>query len=163
MMETPFKGGDAMDDTKRGIESRASRRFAAFRVLVVDEDEKARGAWRALLSREGATVVEADSEEQAHQAALRIQPALITLAPRPDGRVGVRCFRDLRRNPFLEDIPVCVVTDQPETRRRLCDQGVRPPDGVVGTLVDAEMTLETLRGVLSRHPRRWSRRTAVRT
>lgn len=152
-----------MDDTKRGIESPTSRRLASFRVLVVDEDEKERNAWRALLSREGATVVEAESEEQAHRAALRIQPDLITLAPRPEGRVGVRCFRELRRDPFLEDIPVCVLTDRPETRRRLCDQGVRPPDGVVETLVDAERTLETVRGVLTRHPRRWSRRTAVRT
>lgn len=151
-----------MENRTRHVGEAPSDRLAGYRVLIVDPDEHARRELRAVLHREGARVLEAADGSAALREAIRWQPDLIAFDPSTFGEAAPKIYRSLRRDPRINDIPVCLVTEKPALRPRLCDQGVRTPDGLCLKPLDAGRTVATMTKVLKIHGRWWSRRVSLR-
>lgn len=150
-----------MDDLSRNLGKAPSGRLQGYRVLVVDRDAHHRRELRSLLLREGARVLEASDGAEALREAIRWQPDLIAFDPSSVGDAGPATYRALRRDPRIDDIPVCLWTERPDLRPRLCDQGVRCPDGLFLKPLETEHAVATMTRVLRIHGRWWSRRVAV--
>lgn len=129
--------------------------------MIVDPDEDARRDLRAVLGHAGARVLEAEDGSAALREAIRWQPDLIAFDPSTFGEAAPKIYRSLRRDPRISDIPVCLVTDEPALRPRLCDQGVRTPDGLCLKPLDAGRTVTIMTKVLRIHGRWWSRRVSL--
>ena len=150
-----------MDDLSREPGGTSPGRLLGYRVLIVDRDAAARGQLRSLLLREGAKVVEASDGAGALRESIRWQPDLIVFDPWTVGDAGPKVYRALRRDPRIDDIPVCVMTNRPDLRPRLCDLGVRCPDGLFLKPLEDDHAVATMTRVLRIHGRWWSRRVAV--
>ncbi len=150
-----------MDDLSRDPSGTPAGRLAGYRVLVVDPDADSRRALRSLLVQEGARVLEASDGTEALREAIRWQPDLIAFDPSAAGETGPAAYRSLRRDPRIDDIPVCLWTDSPDVRPMLCDQGVRCPDGLFLKPLEVEHAVATITRVLRIHGRWWSRRVAI--
>ena len=82
------------------------------------------------------------------------RPDLITLDLSMPGVDGVEAFCELRRDPALAGIPVCIITGHPEFRRVIYDRPVAPPEGYVDKPVNEERLLATVRRILALRARR---------
>ena len=64
------------------------------------------------------------------------------------GKSGDEVFEELRNDPELKSIPVCVITGQPELRKLIYDRPVPPPEGYLNKPVDEETLLLNIRKIL---------------
>ena len=84
-------------------------------ILIVDDEEAARGPLRDALSAAGYAVVEAQDLEAARRALRASTPGLVVLdLALPDGS-GVDLCREIRADPALSETPVVMLTG----RRRM--------------------------------------------
>ena len=76
------------------------------------------------------------------------KPDIITLDISMPGKSGVEVFGELRADPAIADIPVCVVTGHPEFRQVIYDRAVPPPDGYINKPVKESKLVEDVRRIL---------------
>lgn len=125
--------------------------LAGRRILVVEDEEDARLFLTTVLEDAGAEILEAHDGDEALEVARREKPDLITLDLSMPGKDGVEAFADLRGDPELTAIPVCVVTGHPEFRKVLYERTVPPPEGFMNKPVQADDLVWNLRRILGVH------------
>lgn len=79
-------------------------------ILIVEDDELLRDAFKILLEDAGYQVLEAGTAESALQVASDRIPALVMLDMGLPDRPGIEVVRAMRRNPALRDTPVIALT-----------------------------------------------------
>jgi CheY-like chemotaxis protein len=120
-----------------------------YTILVVDDEPDSLTFIGTVLRDSGATVVEARDGYEAMELARSEQPDLVTLDISMPGKDGGDVFHEMRNDPALRSIPVCIVSGQPELRRLIYQRTVPPPDGYVDKPIDEERLLLNVRKVLS--------------
>ena len=80
------------------------------RVLVIDDDPKARNILRAWLAREEYVVFEAENAEEGLREAAELLPAVIVLDILLPGKDGWQVLQDLKSTPETADIPVVITS-----------------------------------------------------
>ena len=90
-------------------------------ILIVEDDELLRDAFRLLLEDAGYQVLEAGTANEAIALAQDRLPALMVLDLGLPDRPGLEVVRTLRRDPALIDIPVVALTGGVgEAEKRAC-------------------------------------------
>jgi CheY-like chemotaxis protein len=131
--------------------------LTGYRILVVDDDEDTRTFLLAVLADAGGQICEAADGNEAIEVAVRERPDLITLDLSMPGKDGVVALCEMRENPELEKIPVCVVTGHPEFRQVIYDRPTRPPEGFMNKPVDPDELVRTIKRILGLRKRREDR------
>jgi CheY-like chemotaxis protein len=103
--------------------------FHGKKILVTDDEPDFVTFISTILEDNGATVVKAYDGDQAIEVARKEKPDLITLDMSMPGKSGVEVFDNIRKDPGLELIPICVITGQPETRKLIYERPFAPPEG----------------------------------
>ena len=119
-----------------------------YKILVVDDEPDILTFISAVLEDQGATAIQASEADQALEMALKEKPDLITLDLSMPGRNGGFVFEELRKNPELSAIRVCIITGKPELRRLIYDRPVRPPEGYLDKPINEETLLINIRKIL---------------
>lgn len=131
-----------------------SRDLSSYKILVVDDEADVRAFICTVLQDNGATVVEASDGDAALEVARRERPDLITLDITMPGKDGGEVFAELRKDPALKDIPVCIISAHPDLRRLIYQRSVRPPDGYLDKPIDEKGLLLNVRKTLALARRR---------
>ena len=118
------------------------------KILVVDDEPDILVFYSAVLTDNGATVLEASDGDTALDIARREKPDLITLDLSMPGTDGGKVFEKLRQDAELSQIRVCIITGKPELRRLIYDRPVPPPEGYLDKPVDEETLLRNVRKIL---------------
>jgi CheY-like chemotaxis protein len=121
--------------------------LAGRRILVVDDEEDARTFISTVLADAGAEILEASDGAEALAMAKKEKPDAITLDISMPGKDGVQVFGEMREDPEISQIPVCVVTGHPEFRQVIYQRAVPPPDGFLNKPVSDERLVEDLRRI----------------
>ncbi len=129
----------------------AAAHLGGYKVLVVDDEPDFVTFVSAVLEDNGASVVRAYSADEALEVARREKPDLMTLDISMPGRSGDEVFEEIRNDPDLKTMPVCIITGQPELRRLIYDRPVAPPEGYMDKPVDEVTLLLNIRKVLKLH------------
>jgi len=120
-----------------------------YTILVVDDEPDSLTFIGAVLRDSGATVVEARNGDEALELARSERPDMVTLDISMPGKDGAEAFEEMRSDPALKSIPVCIVSGRPELRRLIYQRTVPPPDGYVDKPVDEQRLLLNVRKILS--------------
>lgn len=118
------------------------------KILVVDDEPDILTFFATVLSDHGAVVTSAADGDEAVALARREKPDLITLDISMPGRDGGKIFEELRNDPDLALVPVCIITGKPELRRLIYDRPVPPPEGYLDKPVDEDTLLRNVRKIL---------------
>lgn len=90
-------------------------------ILIVEDDDLLRDAFKILLEDAGYQVLEAGSAQQAIDVAIDRLPALVVLDLGLPDRPGLDVVRTMRQDPDLMDTPVIALTGRVgEGERRAC-------------------------------------------
>jgi CheY-like chemotaxis protein len=90
-------------------------------ILIVEDDELLRDAFKILLEDAGYQVLEAGTAKAAIEVAEERVPALVMLDMGLPDRPGIEVVRAMRRDPDLRDTPVIALTGRVGTEeRRAC-------------------------------------------
>jgi CheY-like chemotaxis protein len=123
--------------------------LTGLRILVVDDEPDTLAFIVAVLEDSGAEVIEACDGNEALDVARREKPDLVTLDISMPGKDGGQVFEEMRSDPALRDIPVCIISGRPELRRLIYQRTVPPPDGYLDKPIDEKSLLLNVRKVLS--------------
>jgi CheY-like chemotaxis protein len=126
-----------------------ARDLSPYKILVVDDEADVRAFICAVLEDNGASVLEASDGDAAMAVARREAPDLITLDITMPGKDGGEVFEELRNDPALRDIPVCIISAHPDLRRLIYQRTVPPPDGYLDKPVDEKGILLNVRKTLA--------------
>jgi Fe-S oxidoreductase/CheY-like chemotaxis protein len=118
------------------------------KILVVDDEPDILVFFSSVLEDNGAEVIEASDGEEALRLALQEKPDLMTLDINMPGKDGGWVFENLRNNPEIAEMKVCIITGRPELRRLIYDRPVPPPEGYLDKPVDEETLLLIVRKIL---------------
>jgi CheY-like chemotaxis protein len=127
------------------------------RVIVVDDEVDSRDFLQMVLEDAGAEVHIATGGDEGLELAGRERFDIMTLDLSMPGRNGVEVFCEMRRNPVLEELPVCIVTGHSELRGLLYERSAKPPEGFLNKPVEPETLVGTLRRILELQKRRSER------
>lgn len=141
------------------MKSPTSELLANLKVLVVDDEPDAVVFTRTVLEDCGATVAEAANGVDALAQMRREKPDLVTLDLGMPGKNGVEVFHEMREDPELRDVPVCIITGRPELRRLIYDGTARRPEGYLNKPVDAATLLRNVRKIMELRQRVGQRAT----
>ena len=119
-----------------------------YKILVVDDEPDILTYISTVLEDQGAQVFQASDADEALGLALKEKPDLITLDLSLPGRNGGFVFEELRKNPEISSIRVCIITGKPELRRLIYDRPVRPPEGYLDKPINEETLLVNIRKIL---------------
>ena len=120
-----------------------------FKILVVDDEPDARTMITSILEDNGATTIEAEDGDQALAKAKVEMPDLITLDLSMPGKSGIDVFVILRDDDELKEIPICIITGQPEMRKLIFERPAdRPPEGYMDKPVSEKALLRNIRKIL---------------
>ncbi len=146
-----------MKEKKVVVEApRVALPLAGRRILVVDDEADIRTFLVALLEDAGASTWQARDGVEALEMARVHRPDLITLDLSMEGKDGIETFAELRSDPQLCGIPVCVVTGHPEFREVIYQRAVPPPEGYMDKPIVEDVLIENLRRILELHEKRSS-------
>ena len=129
--------------------SNAVKDRAKAMALVVDDDASLRISMKAALTKAGFDVIEAAGGKEAISQFEKEKPDLMTLDLSMPNKDGGQVFEELRRDPELMDIPVCIITGKPELRRLIYQRNVPPPEGYLDKPVEEKRLLLNVRKILS--------------
>ncbi len=132
---------------KAGQDGKPQAPLAGRCILVVDDEDDARTFLSTVLQDAGARVLEAASGDDAISIARHEKPELITLDVSMPGKDGVETFDEMRRDPAISDIAVCVVTGHPEFRKVIYDRTAAPPEGYMDKPVQEKELVDNLRRI----------------
>ena len=119
------------------------------RILVVDDEPDALEFICTVLVDHGATVFRACDGSTALEVARREKPDLMTLDIAMPGKDGCQVFEEMRRDPDLMSIPVCIVSGKPELRRLIYQRTVPPPEGYLDKPIDEKRLVMNVRRIIS--------------
>jgi len=119
-----------------------------YRILVVDDEPDTLVYLTTVLEDNGAVTFSALSGEEAIETARKEKPDLITLDLSMPGKDGGVIFKELRSDPELAGIKVCIVTGKPELRGLIYDRHISPPDGFLDKPISEESLLLNTRKIL---------------
>ncbi len=122
--------------------------LAGYCILVIDDEPDFVTFASAVLEDHGAAVLRAYSGDEALQLARGQKPDLMTLDLSMPGKSGDEVFKEIRNDPDLKMVPVCIITGQPELRKLIYDRPVRPPEGYLDKPVNEEILLLNVRKIL---------------
>jgi len=137
-----------------GTRIKMARDLSPYKILVVDDEADARSFICAVLEDNGATLLEASDGDEAMAVARREVPDLITLDITMPGKDGGEVFEELRNDPTLRDIPVCIISAHPDLRRLIYQRTVPPPEGYLDKPIDEKDLLLNVRKTLALTRRR---------
>lgn len=117
------------------------------RILVVDDEDDALRFISMVLEDEGATVLKAADGDEALAVARKEKPELMTLDLAMPGKNGIDVYLEMRQDPDLRGLPVCIVTGRPEMRKLIYDrENVPAPEGYMSKPVkDATLVMNVRR------------------
>lgn len=118
------------------------------KILVVDDDPDALMFIGVVLTDAGATVIEAEDGVEALEMARSEKPDLVTLDINMPRKSGTEVYEEMRRDDELRDIPVCIVSGQPELRKLIYQRVVPPPEGYLDKPINEEDLLLSVRKIL---------------
>lgn len=118
-------------------------------ILVVDDDPDAREFIGTVLSDAHATTLEAKDGVEALEMARREKPDLITLDITMPNKTGAEVYEEMREDDVLRDIPVCIVSGQPELRKLIYQRVVPPPDGYLDKPIHEDALLRSVKRILA--------------
>ena len=119
------------------------------KILVVDDDPDAREFLATVFTDFGATVVLAEDGVEALEVARRETPDLVTLDITMPEKTGAEVYAEMRGDPDLREIPVCIISGQPELRKLIYQRVVPPPDGYLDKPVDEDKLLLSVKKILA--------------
>ena len=123
--------------------------LSAYTILVVDDDPDAREFISTVLSDSEATVVEAQDGVEALDVARREKPDLVTLDITMPEKSGAEVYAEMRQDDELRDIPVCIVSGQPELRKLIYQRVTPPPDGYLDKPIHEDDLLLSVKKILA--------------
>jgi CheY-like chemotaxis protein len=133
--------------------------LSGYRILVVDDEPDQRVFISTVLEDNGAEILSASDGDTAIAMARKERPDLITLDLAMPGKNGIDVFSDLRGDPELKTIPVCIITGKPEMRKLIYERpGGLPPEGYINKPINEKMLLQGVRLILE-VPKRKDQRT----
>jgi two-component system phosphate regulon response regulator PhoB len=123
--------------------------LSKYKILVVDDEHDARQFICTVLRDNGAAVLEASDGVTALEVARKEIPDLVTLDITMPGKDGVEVFEEMRNDPALKHIPVCIISAHPDLRGLIYQRAVPPPDGYLDKPIDEKGLLLNIRKTLS--------------
>ena len=123
--------------------------LAGYLILVVDDEPDILEFISTVLEDEGATVFRAGDGKEALEVARKRKPHLMTLDISMPEMDGGEVFEEIRRDPELADIPVCIISGKPELRRLIYQRTVPPPEGYLDKPVDEKRLILNIRKILA--------------
>jgi Fe-S oxidoreductase/CheY-like chemotaxis protein len=126
----------------------AAEPLAGYRILVVDDEPDMRIFLATVMEDNGAEVIQAADGDEAIRMARQHKPHLMTLDLSMPGTDGGAVYEQMRTDPELKDIPVCIVTGKPELRGTIYDKNVPRPEGYLDKPVTEEDILTNARKIL---------------
>ena len=119
-----------------------------FKILVTDDEPDMRTFLAVLLEDNGAQVFKAADGLEALKIAQEEKPDLLTLDLAMPKMDGGEVYKALKAEDSLRDIPVCVITGQPELRKLIYSQDLPRPEGYLNKPVKEEAVLQNIRKIL---------------
>ncbi len=123
--------------------------LVGYSVVVVDDEPDTLTFIATVLRDAGATVYEATSGDEAVEVARKERPDLVTLDIQMPGKDGGEVFEEMRADPILRAIPVCIISGKPELRRLIYQRTVPPPEGFLDKPISEKNLLLNVRKILS--------------
>ncbi len=119
------------------------------KILVVDDEPDALTFIATLLEDNGAEVLSATSGDEAIEIARKEKPDLMTLDLAMPGKTGVEVYIQMRKDPELKKLPVCIVTGRPEMRKLIYERTTIPaPEGYLNKPVNEKSLIVSIRKIL---------------
>lgn len=122
--------------------------LAGRRILVVDDEPDVCTYLSTVLEDNGATVIQATDGEKGLELARKEKPDLMTLDLSMPGTDGGKVFEQIRKDPELKNLRVCIITGKPELRKLVYEKPVPPPEGYLDKPVEEETLLLNVRKIL---------------
>ncbi|MBW2278223.1 MAG: response regulator, partial [Deltaproteobacteria bacterium] len=126
----------------------AAEPLEGYKILVVDDEPDMRVFLSTVLEDNGAEVLQAADGDEAIAMARQHKPHLMTLDLSMPGTDGGKVYEQMRTDPALKDIPVCIVTGKPELRGTIYDKDVPRPEGYLDKPVSEDDILLNARKIL---------------
>lgn len=120
-----------------------------YKILVADDDPDAREFISTVLGDENATIVEATNGNEALEMARKEKPDLVTLDITMPEKNGAQVYAEMRNDPELKSIPVCIISGQPELRKLIYQRIVPPPDGYLDKPIHEDNLLMSVKKLLA--------------
>ena len=120
-----------------------------YKILVVDDDPDARDFISTVLGDEKAKIIEARDGNEALELARIEKPDLVTLDITMPEKNGAQVYAEMREDPALKDIPVCIISGQPELRKLIYQRIVPPPDGYLDKPIHEDNLLMSVKKLLA--------------
>jgi len=115
------------------------------KILVVDDEPDVCIFLSTVLEDNGATVRTAFDGKKGLELARKVKPDLMTLDLSMPGTDGVKAYQDMRDDPELADIPVCIITGKPELRELIYNENTKRPEGYLDKPITEETLLRNMR------------------
>ena len=128
--------------------------LSGHKILVVDDDPDAREFICTVLSDSNAAVVEAKDGVEALELARRETPDLVTLDITMPEKNGAEVYAEMRQEDELQNIPVCIVSGQPELRKLIYQRVVPAPDGYLDKPIHEDSLLLSVKKILALRDRK---------
>jgi len=119
------------------------------KILVVDDEPDMLTFICTVLEDLGAKTFRAADGDAALKLARQEKPDLMTLDISMPGKDGGQVFEEMRRDPDLKSIPVCIISGRPELRRLIYQRTVPPPEGYLDKPINDKTLLLNVRRILS--------------
>jgi len=133
---------------KMGDTAHETTILKGFKILVTDDEPDMRTFLAVLLEDNGAQVFKAADGLEALKIAQEEKPDLLTLDLAMPKMDGGEVYKALKAEDSLRDIPVCVITGQPELRKLIYSQDLPRPEGYLNKPVKEEAVLQNIRKIL---------------
>jgi Fe-S oxidoreductase len=126
----------------------AAEPLAGYKILVVDDEPDMRIFLSTVMEDNGADVIHATDGDEALGKARQHKPDLVTLDLSMPGTDGGKVYEQMRSDPDLKGIPVCIVTGKPELRGTIYDKDVPRPEGYLDKPVSEDDIVTSARKIL---------------
>ena len=146
---TPAEQVAAITDEVAGKDAAAAESLEGYTILVTDDEPDFVVFASAILEDNGAKVLQAFSGEEAMEIARRQKPDLMTLDLSMPGTSGSDIFEKMRQDKELRDLPIFIITGQPELRKLIYAKDSRSPEGYLDKPITEESLLMNVRKVLN--------------
>jgi len=137
-----------IEDEQKKAMTIMSEDLKAKKILVIDDEPDVVKYLSTFLTDQGFEVITAADGSEGLAKARQEKPDLITLDITMPGKSGVDVFTELRKDPDVGDIPVCIVTGVVDFRKLMYYREVPPPEGYIEKPIDTDVLMLTARRLL---------------